>query len=59
MSLGLTHSARLPASTVDDVEGTLYKFIPSGTFSCFIRGRLLSIDISIFVPIFIRIASCQ
>ena len=30
MYLNITYSARLPASTVDDIEGTLYKFIPSG-----------------------------
>ncbi|KAF9505816.1 hypothetical protein BS47DRAFT_1322163 [Hydnum rufescens UP504] len=29
MYLNIVSSARLPASTVDDVEGTLYKFIPS------------------------------
>jgi len=33
MCFGMTYSARLPASTVHDVEGTLYKFIPSGVFS--------------------------
>lgn len=31
MCFDMKHSARLPASTVDDVEGTLYKFIPSGS----------------------------
>ncbi|KAF8321539.1 histone acetyltransferase type B, partial [Clavulina sp. PMI_390] len=29
MCFTMKHSAKLPASTVDDVEGTLYKFIPS------------------------------
>ena len=29
MCLTIKHTAKLPASTADDIEGTLYKFIPS------------------------------
>jgi hypothetical protein len=30
MYLDVVSASRLTASTVDDIEGTLYKFIPSG-----------------------------